>query len=232
MSGKQTSIARMGLPMAILVLTLGISMNTNAGLFGSSGTNWKEEVLLHDGRKIIVERSHSYGGSREIGQPPSIKEQDITFTVPGSKQSLTWKDEYGKDVGGSNFNLLALHILKSTPYVVTTPNLCLSYNKWGRPNPPYVVFKHDGVAWQRIPLSGLPLEFKEINLAVVSTKADEQVIENESPMSVELRKKFNAGLASPEYKTILREALPKERCPQYSSGPKAPSPIAPSGAMK
>ena len=51
------------------------------------------------------------------------------------------------------------------------------------------------------------MEFKEINLAVVSTKADEQAIKSQSPMSVELVKKFNAGLASPETKQILREAV-------------------------
>lgn len=128
--------------------------------------------------------------------------------MPGAIQSITWKDEYDKAVGGSNFNLLALHILKSTPYIVAKPNLCLSYNKWGRPNSPYVIFKHDGSQWQRIPLSELPVEFKEINLAVVFTKADEKVITSQSPMSVELVKKFNAGLASPESKTILREPLP------------------------
>jgi hypothetical protein len=47
---------------------------------------------------------------------------------------------------------------------VTSPMGCLSYNKWGRPNPPYVVFKYDGNAWKRIPLAELSSETKMLNL--------------------------------------------------------------------
>ena len=40
----------------ILTLTMGMSMNADAGLFGFGGDSWKEEVLLHDGQKIILQR--------------------------------------------------------------------------------------------------------------------------------------------------------------------------------
>ena len=63
-----------------LVWTLGVSMNADAGLFGFGDPSWKEEVRLHDGSKIVVERSQSYGGRHEIGQSSPIKEQSITFT--------------------------------------------------------------------------------------------------------------------------------------------------------
>ncbi|MBI3569559.1 MAG: hypothetical protein HY082_00385 [Gammaproteobacteria bacterium] len=149
-----------------LVLTLGISMSAEAGLFGLGGTSWKEEVLLHDGQKIIVKRSQSYGGRHEIGQPQPIKEHTITFMLPGSNKSITWTSEYGEDLGRANFNLLAVHVLNGTPYIVASPNLCLSYNKWGRPNPPYVFFKYDGKVWQRIQLSEFPAEFKTVNVAL------------------------------------------------------------------
>ena len=54
-----------------LILTLGISMNSEAGLFGFGGASWQEEVLLHDGRKLVVDRSVERGGRHEIGQLPS-----------------------------------------------------------------------------------------------------------------------------------------------------------------
>ncbi len=85
------------------VLALGISVGACAGLPGVGGTSWKEEVLLHDGSKIVVKRSQSYGGRHEIGQTPPIKEQDITFTLPDSGKTITWKSEYGEDIGRSNF---------------------------------------------------------------------------------------------------------------------------------
>ncbi len=132
------------------ILTVGISMSVNAGLFGLGGMNWKEEVLLHDGSRIVVKRSQSYGGRHEIGQTPPIKEQEITFTVPGSGEHVTWKSEYGEDIGRANFIALALHIRHGIPYIVAEPHLCLAYNKWGRPNPPYVVFKYEGKEWKHI----------------------------------------------------------------------------------
>ena len=161
MQGMLKQIAKLG-----LLLMMGVSMNADAGLFGFGGDSWKEEVLLHDGQKIIVERSQSYGGWSEPGQSGPIKEHTIRFALPGSNKTITWISEYGEDLGRANFNLLAVHVLNGIPYVVASPNLCLSYNKWGRPNPPYVFFKHDGIAWQRIALEAFPAEFKTINVVL------------------------------------------------------------------
>jgi hypothetical protein len=176
------------------LLMVGASMSADAGLFGFGGTSWKEEVLLHDGSKIIVKRSQSYGGRHEIGQSSPIKEQEITFTLPKSNKTFTFKSEYSEDIGGRNFNLLALHILNGTPYIVAEPWLCLSYNKWGRPNPPYVFFKHDGKEWQLISLVEFPAEFKTINLVVSAANYDfEKTIAEQSVISVERVKELNAG---------------------------------------
>lgn len=190
-----------------LILMMGVGMNADAGLFGLGNTSWKEEVLLHDGSKIIVKRSQSRGGRHEIGQPSPIKEHAITFTLPSSNQTITWRDEFSEEIGHSNFDLLALHILNGTPFIVASPDGCLSYNKWGRSNPPYIIFKFDGNAWQRIPLSEFPAEFKEINL-VINTLAHEMEISSQSPVRAELVRKLNSSLVQPEFKTILREALP------------------------
>lgn len=189
------------------LLMVGVSMSADAGLVGLGGASWKEEVLLHDGRRLIVERSQTRGGRREIGQPPPIKEHAISFKMPGSNKTITWKSEYGEDVGRANFDLLAVHILNDTPYVVATPNLCLSYNKWGRPNPPYVFYKYDGAVWQRIPLSEFPAEFKTINVAI-STLGDEDKLTSPGLVSADKIKELNSEVRQPEYKNILREPLP------------------------
>jgi hypothetical protein len=191
-----------------LIFMMGASMNTNAGLFGFGGDSWKEEVLLHDGQKIIVKRSQSYGGRHEVGQSSPIKEHTISFTLPNSNKTIKWTSEYSDDVGRANFNLLALHILNGTPYVVADPNLCLSYNKWGRPNPPYVLFKYDGNAWQRIQMSELPLEFKTINVSLdIRGRQVEELVEM-GKVSAEQIKQRNAHTEIPQFKTILREAYP------------------------
>lgn len=216
MSSKQISMLRNGLRLVISILTLGTSMSANAGWFGVGGTSWKEEVLLHDGSKIMVERSQSYGGRHEIGQSPPVKEHTIIFTLPNSNKTIRWTSDYGEDLGRTNFNLLALHVLNGTPYLIVEPNLCLSYNKWGRPNPPYVFFKHDGKIWQRIQLAELPPEFKMINLIVNNGREEdiEKAARRLGYVSVENVEQINSSLPQPEYKTILREALPKERINQ------------------
>jgi hypothetical protein len=190
-----------------LVLTLGVSMNADAGLLGFGGDNWKEEVLLHDGSKMIVNRSQSYGGRHEIGQPPPIKEHTITFTLPDSNKFITWTSEYGEDIGRTNFYLLAVHALNGTSYIVATPYLCLSYNKWGRPNPPYVFFKYDGKEWQRIPLEEFPAEFTTINVALDILGREVKNLVSLGVVSSEKIKELNHHTTILEYKTILREPV-------------------------
>lgn len=184
-------------------------MNTTAGWFGIGGTSWKEEVLLHDGSKIVVKRSQTYGGRHEIGQSPPVKEHTIIFDPPGSNKKLQWTSEYSEEIGRTNFNLLALHVLDGAPYLVAEPNLCLSYNKWGRPNPPYVIFKHNGEAWQRIQLSELPEIFKTINLIVNNGREEdiERAAQKSGYVLAESVQKLNSGLRQPEYRSILREPI-------------------------
>lgn len=226
----------LGLLVAILIM--GTSMNA-FGFLGFGGDSWKEEVLLHDGSKIIVKRSQSYGGRHEPGQSSPVKEHTITFALPDSGKAISFTSEYGEDVGRANFNLLALHILNSIPYLVVEPNLCLSYNKWGRPNPPYVFFKYDGKTWQRIPLSELPTEFKAINL-IANNGREEDIKRLASQLgyvTAEDVKKINSSLTQPEYKTILREPVKPGSygssvdCPDYNSQQyrsfKAPLPMKP-----
>jgi hypothetical protein len=197
---------------------IGLLLMMGATMSACASTSWKEEVLLHDGSKIIVERSQTYGGRHEIGQPSPIKEHTITFAMPRTNKTITWVSEYGEDLGRTNFNLLAVHILNDTPYLVASPNLCLSYNKWGRPNPPYVFFKYDGSAWQRIQLSEFPIEFKTINV-MISTygygDADRAV--TSGFISAESVKKLNSDAKQEEFKAIVRTSIKHEGpegCPE------------------
>jgi len=196
--------------IAILLMILGGGMSACA--MGNK-TSWKEEVLLQDGRKIIVDRSVERGGRHEIGQKPPYKEQSMSFTMPISNEPITWEDHYSEDVGSANFLPMLLDISNGTPYLVVYPMGCLSYNKWGRPNPPYVIFKYDGKAWQRIPLKELPAEIKTPNL--IFSMPDIKVEESGKRfMSSEMIKAITAKYRQPEYKTILREPLAKGRIEQ------------------
>ncbi|MES1977667.1 MAG: hypothetical protein V4451_06495 [Pseudomonadota bacterium] len=196
-----------------LALAFGIAVSACAQSGKSDGDSWKEEVLLHDGQKIIVERSQTYGGRHEIGQAVPAKEHTIRFKIPNSNVQLSWASEYGEELGRTNFNLLALHIKQGTAYLVAEPNLCLSYNKWGRPNPPYVFFKFEGKEWKRIALVDVPFEFKTINLIVNNSRVSEIRERSEVTGYVPFTavQDINDNLRQPQLKTILREPLSKEK---------------------
>ena len=219
------------------LLLMGASMSAEAGLFGFGGDSWKEEVLQNDGSTLIVKRSQSYGGRREVGQSAPIKEHTVSFVLSGSGKTITWTSEYSDDVGRANFTLLAIHLVAGTPYVVVYPNLCLSYNKWGRPNPPSVIFKHDGNGWQRIPLEQLPAELTTFNVVISLQTYDVDRMVGMGLVSGKEIAKLNGDLRQAELKSILREPVKRGtegsavNCPDLSSSrytsPKAPSALVP-----
>ena len=126
---------------------------------------------------------------------------------------------------------MLLEIVNGSAYVLVSPAGCVSYNKWGRPNPPYVVFQYQGKEWKRIPLQALPAEIKLPNL-VISSPDDVAKNAKHGFLSAEMIKQANEGFNQPEYRTILREALPENQlCPDWNSprfrSPKAPLPMKP-----
>ena len=121
-----------------LMLALGVSMG------GCSSTmSWKEEVRLHDGQIIVAERFYNLGGYPAIeSQERAALDVTVTFTSPGTNKKITWKSDYNQSKPEPNsLNLIRLDVVKGVPYIATYPAGCIAYNKWGRPNPPQVLFK-------------------------------------------------------------------------------------------
>lgn len=203
----------------------------------ADATSWKEEVLLHDGTKLIVERSVVRKGRSEPFQRPTIGEQSLSFILPATHQRVRWEDAYSDDLGSANFLPMMLEADKDAAYLVASPLGCLSYNKWGRPNPPYVVFKYQSGNWKRIALQELPARFKTPNL-IISSPDDAAKKAGGSLISAERVSQFNnapvaAGSEQLQYKTILREPLSAAQlCPPELTGFKAPFPVAPKAGAK
>ena len=214
-----------------LVLTLGAGMNA----FGLDGVSWKEEVLLHDGQKLIAERLQTYEGySEPSSRGRQLVEEVWEFTIPGTKQRVIWKNDFGKTPENSSLMLLMLDFLKGIPYLAARPAGCISYNKWERPNPPYVFFKFDGKVWLQISLNEFPAEF--INANVTVGRPD---LENRSgTLSIAKIKEENQYLES-YIRTISRTPIdlfgvcPEPTGPDglpIKGGFKAPYPVNPSNA--
>ena len=187
---------------------LGTAVSACADLPEIGGTTWKEEALQHDGSKIVVIRSVERGGRHEIGQDPPIKKQRLIFNLVSTSEKVMWEDGYSDYLGSANFNLRMLEIVKGTPYVLASPAGCSSYDVWGRPNPPYVIFRYRDKEWKRVPLQQLPEEIKLPNL--ISSSPDTEVKKTGTRyISAELVGRINEGYTQPQYRSILREGLPK-----------------------
>lgn len=203
-----------------------ISLSAKAGFFGHT-MSWKEEVLLRDGQVVVAERFYNLGGYPAIeSHNRSALDQTITFSLPGTNNRIIWKNDFrDSEPEPNSLNLIRFDVVNGVSYIATYPAGCIAYNKWGRPNPPQILFKYAGDKWQRIALADLPPELVGTTANVIVGRPDVRIAK--SFYTVEGVNKENHDIHAPEYKTILREPLANERCPQYSSSFKAPIPIAP-----
>lgn len=213
-----------GLFVAILIL--GTSMNAFGFLGLGNSASWKEEVLLHDGQKIIVERSQTFGGYPTIeSQEREVLAEKWVFPVPGMEKKVVWKVDFRRPPTGTQLMLITLGFLKGTPYIATTPAGCIAYNHWKRPNPPYVFFRYDGKEWRQISLAEFPMEFQDANVVVGGRSEPEK--QAGSTLSIAKIKEDNSNL-EPHLRQIIREALANSQlCPPELTGFKAPFPIPP-----
>lgn len=195
--------------MLLILVVFSISIS---GCATASSTSWKEEVLLHDGRKIIVQRKDIHDSSlpHEIGQGAPLAEHITIFSIPDSNQSVTWRSNNRSRSEPDNLDLMVLDFVNGVPHAAAGITRCIAYNRWGRPNPPYVFFKYDGKVWQRISQEEFPAEFKEPNVMVggydqYSLTAEER---DASVLTAGTVRKVNkAAGRSPESYTVIREPM-------------------------
>ena len=187
-----------------LILMMGVSMNADAGLFGHT-MSWKEEVVLHNGQIIVVERFYNLGSYPALdSHNRSPLDETITFDLPGSNKRISWKTEYRNELPEPNsLSSLLLDVVGGIPYLATSPAGCIAYNKWERPNPPYVLFKYVNDEWKRIPLEEFPEELVHANLM---SRPDSRGLK--PYYTVEQVKEQMRGRRVADYaKTILREEV-------------------------
>ncbi len=225
---KQNGMMKRLTQLAMLLM-FGASMSACAGIFSHS-KGWKEEVQLHDGRVLVVERHFNLDGyPTPDSHERALLDETITFALPESKQKIYWTTEFRQDTPEPNsLGALLLDVVGGVPYLATSPAGCISYNKWGRPNPPYVLFKYVNEEWKRIPLDEFPSELVHSNL--MSTP-DSRMLKSYYTVE-QVKGQMQGRNISAEARTIMREALPESQlCPDWNSqryrSPKPPLPMKP-----
>lgn len=183
-----------------LILMMGVSMHAY-----SATMSWKEEVVLHDGKIIVAERFYNLGGYPAIeSHNRTPLDETITFVLPESNNQISWRTEYRNELSeSSSLGALLLDVVDGVPYIATSPTGCIAYNKWGRPNPPYVLFKYVNDEWKRIPLEEFPPVLVHANMM---SRPDSRVLK--SYYTVEQVKEQMRGRNIAETaKAILREPV-------------------------
>jgi hypothetical protein len=125
---------------------------------GAEHLAWKQEVPLQDGRVVVLDRLSYIGAEALLMNRLRMEvEQTLAFTHPDSGQRIEWKIPKG-------LLPFLLDFDAGVPYYVFYAHTVGDYNRWECPNPPYLVFKHAGGQWQRIPFDELPARFVNRNL--------------------------------------------------------------------
>ena len=217
-------IARLG-----LLLMMGASVSAC-----SSTMRWKEEVKLHDGRTIVAERFYDLDGYAYLDSHERTPlDETVTFNLPDGK-NIVWKNDFRDSVPEPNsLNHFRFDIVNGVPYLATYPAGCIAYNKWGRPNPPQILFKYEGEQWKRITLNELPPELIGTSANVIVGRPASSLLK--SFYTVEGVNEKNHYISTPEYKSILRDPVRSAdsvvACPDFNSQQyrsfKPPIPVKP-----
>jgi hypothetical protein len=121
--------------------------------------DWKEEIQLHDGRKVIAERVDTYGGPREMAQTePNTKERTIRFADPTDPK----KTYSHKITGTSNYLMLDFH--EGKPWLVVFVGPFSTDTKC--PIGTYDTYAWDGAQWVQRSFKDRPKELVRPNMAV------------------------------------------------------------------
>ncbi|MGH8809318.1 MAG: hypothetical protein ACREX0_15700 [Noviherbaspirillum sp.] len=199
--------------MGIFLLVHGASISARPFIEDSAA--WKEQVELHNGDRIIVERSYKLGGRREPGQGPPMTEQTAAFTLPGTNNKIVWHTTYGLEESDSNLELLAIEVANGSAYLVARPVNCIAYNRWGRPNPFYVFFVYGKDGWRHIPITDVPSAIKTPNVLLGPLNYHKRLKEATAPlMAEEIRKANTKATEQPSaihYRVFGREPVTSGR---------------------
>ena len=178
-----------------------VALGIVSGCSGKQTYRWQEEVLLQDGRVIVIDRSVRTGEVPvEIGQAPGESDYTLTFrTSNGSR--VTW------DGGRDRFVPIILDFVDGMPYVVALGATGLVYVAEGCPAPPYFFFRWTAGEWKRVAYEDFPKALRNANLTaglIYRPPYNERIARGELVTREDVRRLLHS--ANPEAKRVLADA--------------------------
>lgn len=124
---------------------------------------WKEEVKLHDGRVIVVDRESRREGRAVPGEAPFEGVFIVRAKHPDTGEEILWNEFAG---GGPE----VIDFVNGVPYFAVNVGSGPSCRKYQFPKLNFVFFKYDK-RWQRISFEELPKEL-DTNLFISAWHAE------------------------------------------------------------
>jgi hypothetical protein len=132
---------------------------------------WTEDVLLPDGRTVVLTRYQEFRGPSEIGQPPSDSYYWFEFKHPDTSEKVRWETKVEPGT-------VALMIHERTPLLLTRPRFGSGLRDFNCPNPPYLLYRHVAAGkWERIDLDQIPVKRLRANMTFGASSSIKQIKE-------------------------------------------------------
>ena len=119
---------------------------------------WREEVPLQDGGKLVVAWRVELVAGEPFGSMVGAKR--FTFTHPKTGQPVVWENA-GKV--GSRLSPTLLDVDADRLFLVMHAQSATDYSEMGCPTPPYFVLRYDSGTWVRVALADLPARLWKAN---------------------------------------------------------------------
>ncbi|MDE2598515.1 MAG: hypothetical protein KGL40_02715 [Rhodocyclaceae bacterium] len=140
------------------VIKVGLMLASSLLLGGCSETiEWKEEVLLSTGQKIVAARSVERIPA-ELGHRRATS-YEIDVQYPDTVKKVSWEGEFG-------VSPIMLDFKDGQAFIVALPMMCdAKIKEFSIKEFPYIFMKSsDGRRWNVVPPDEFPAEFKRSNL--------------------------------------------------------------------
>lgn len=117
---------------------------------------WTEDVRLPDGRAVTLTRYQEFKGPHELGDTSSASDYWFEFKHPDTGQVVRW--QHDRDLAA-----LALMMDGVVPVLLVMPNFG-GLDRLGCPNPPYLLYRYEGVNWRQASIDQIPIKRLRVNM--------------------------------------------------------------------
>lgn len=159
--------------------------------------DWKQEVKLHDGQVIVVDRK-SKQNRIFLPERQTIEVwQRLTFMWTGTSVPIEFELPKGLRVWLLDFD-------GDAAYAVLKPASVADYNTWGCPSPPWIAYRYRGGRWLQLAFTELPVTFKTPNI-MPAAASDEAITKDGLVTTTEFEAFLNRSDSS--FQAIGREKV-------------------------